>query len=165
MIKKFFKDITGITATEERIAQEKLVRLAEEEAAQLRKEQAAERKRVKKEQADARRIKKEEEEAKKLTPKDLATKKGEPWVDVIGFQVNKENVRNGFFELDWNDQWVEKLKFEGYGFDGDPEEEIIARWYRDICFHAAAEEGIDMSDREVGYINVRKLTEGKAEVK
>jgi hypothetical protein len=29
--------------------------------------------------------------------------------------VNKENVRNGFFELDWNDEFVVQLKQAGYG--------------------------------------------------
>ena len=47
--------------------------------------------------------------------------------------VNKENVRNGFFELDWNDHFVLQLKQEGYGADGDPDEEIVDRWFRELC--------------------------------
>jgi hypothetical protein len=76
---------------------------------------------------------KEAEETAKLSPKDRATKLKEPWVGVLNTHVNKENVRNGFFELDWNEQFVLKLKQEGYGFDGDKDEEIVDRWFRELC--------------------------------
>jgi hypothetical protein len=75
----------------------------------------------------------EVEEQTKLTPKDRATRKNEPWVGVLNTHVNKENVRNGFFELDWNDPFVLKLKQEGYGEDGDKDEEIVDRWFRELC--------------------------------
>jgi hypothetical protein len=76
---------------------------------------------------------KELEELAKLSAKDKATKLKEPWVGVLETHVNKDNVRNGFFELDWNDLFVLKLKQEGYGFDGDKDEEIIDRWFRELC--------------------------------
>jgi hypothetical protein len=91
---------------------------------------------------------------KPLTAKEIANKKKEPWVDVIGFKVNKDNIRNGFYELDWNDYFIIELKKEEYGFDGDPDEEIVSRWFRDVCMNAAAAEGIDMTDRAAGYLNV-----------
>lgn len=73
------------------------------------------------------------EELAKLTPKDRATKLKEPWVGVLNTHINKDNIRNGFFELDWNGQFVLKLKQEGYGFDGDKDEEIVDRWFRELC--------------------------------
>jgi hypothetical protein len=76
---------------------------------------------------------KEAEELAKLTEKDRATRRKEPWVGVLNTHVNKDNVRNGFFELDWNEPFVVKLKQEGYGFDGDKEEEIVDRWFRELC--------------------------------
>jgi hypothetical protein len=76
---------------------------------------------------------KEAEELAKLTEKERATRKKEPWVGVLQTHVNKDNVRNGFFELDWNDPFVVKLKQEGYGFDGDKDEEIVDRWFRELC--------------------------------
>jgi len=75
----------------------------------------------------------EAEELAKLTEKDRATRRKEPWVGVLNTHVNKDNVRNGFFELDWNEPFVVKLKQEGYGFDGDKEEEIVDRWFRELC--------------------------------
>jgi len=99
-----------------------------------------------------------------LTPKEIANKRKEPWVDVLSFKVNQDNIRNGFYELDWNDYFILELKREGYGYDGDPDEEIVDRWFRDICLNAAAETGVDLTNRSAGYINLTKLTGGNAEV-
>lgn len=75
----------------------------------------------------------EQEELAKLTPKERANRKKEPWVGVLNTHVNSDNVRNGFFELDWNEHFVLKLKQEGYGADGDLDEEIVDRWFRELC--------------------------------
>lgn len=152
MIKKFFKDVLGITAREE---EDRLAKLVEEdrlEKAKKKKEDLAEQRRLKKES--------------KLTPKQLATRKKEPWVGVVDFKINDENIRNGFFELDWNEYFIVQLKNEGYGYDGDPDEEIVERWYRDICAHVAAESGIQMESRPAGMLsrNVRKLPDNRSEI-
>jgi hypothetical protein len=89
---------------------------------------------AKKDEAEqALKIVQEQEEIAKLSPKDRATRKKEPWVGVLNTHVNKDNVRNGFFELDWNEPFVLKLKQEGYGYDGDKDEEIVDRWFRELC--------------------------------
>jgi hypothetical protein len=75
----------------------------------------------------------QEQELSKLSPKERATRLKEPWVGVLNTHVNQDNVRNGFFELDWNDLFVLKLKQEGYGADGDKDEEIVDRWFRELC--------------------------------
>ena len=106
----------------------------------------------------------EAEAQAKLTPKERATAKGEPWVAVLETHINKDNLKNGFFEIDWNDEFVLQLKQAGYGFDGDPPEEIVDRWFRELCKNVASEEGVDMTDRGAGFINVKKIAEGKSEV-
>ena len=106
---------------------------------------------------------KKAEETAKMTPKDRATARGEPWVSVLDTHVNKDNIRNGFFELDWNDEFVLQLKQAGYGFDGDPAEEIVDRWFRDIVRNMLNEEGLDPG-RGAGYINVVPIAKGKSEV-
>jgi hypothetical protein len=114
--------------------------------------------------AQAETTKAQELEAQaKATPKERATAKGEPWVAVLDTHVNKENVRNGFFELDWNDEFVLQLKQAGYGFDGDPDEEIVDRWFRDLASNMLVEEG-QSPNRGAGYINVSRLPNGKAQV-
>jgi ssDNA-specific exonuclease RecJ len=105
----------------------------------------------------------EAERQSKLTPKERATAKGEPWVSVLDTHVNKDNIRNGFFELDWNELFVVQLKQAGYGFDGDPDEEIVDRWFRDIVKNMLADEGLD-PNRGAGYINVVPIAKGKSEV-
>jgi hypothetical protein len=117
-----------------------------------------------KEQAQLETVKAKQEEAQaKLTPKERATARGEPWVDVLETHVNKDNIRNGFFELDWNNEFITQLKQAGYGFDEDPEEEIVDRWFRDLARNMLSEDGLDTS-RGAGYINVSRLPNGRAQV-
>lgn len=88
----------------------------------------------KKEEAEqALKTAKEQEDLAKLSPKERANRRKEPWVGVLNTHVNQDNIRNGFFELDWNDHFVLKLKQEGYGADGDKDEEIVDRWFRELC--------------------------------
>ena len=57
---------------------------------------------------------------KKTTKK--AKKSEEPMVKVLNLNVNPENPRNGFFELDWNDEFVNMLQQSGY--QGQSEEDL-----------------------------------------
>ena len=141
-MKEWIKKITGIAKLE----QDRKEALAGAEEAKLREEAA-----------------KEAETLAKLTPKERATAKGEPWVAVLDTKVNPENIRNGFFELDWNDLFIVQLRQAGYGFEGDPDEEIVDRWFRDIVSQMLSEEGMD-TNRGAGYINVVPIAKGKSEV-
>lgn len=105
----------------------------------------------------------EEELLKKRDPKAYATRKKEPWVGVLDVKVNEKNVRNGFFELDWNKYFVEQLIDAGYGVANDEEEEIVDRWFRDIVGNILDEEGLD-KERGSGYINVVPISKGKSEI-
>jgi len=107
----------------------------------------------------------EEESAllREKDPKEAATRKKEPYVAVLDTHVNKDNIRNGFFELDWNEYFILELKQNGYGEEGDPDEEIVDRWFRDIVYNMLQDEGLD-TDRGAGYINVVPISESKSEV-
>lgn len=118
-MRKFVEKLFGIDKI--RAEAERSIVLAEE-AAKAAKESTAAAERAQ-----------EAEDLAKLDPKARATRKKEPWVGVLNTHVNKDNVRNGFFELDWNDHFVLKLKQEGYGEDGDKDEEIVDRWFRELC--------------------------------
>lgn len=164
----WFKKITGIAAIEEKVEQAEAARRKQEEALEKLKEesrkielQAEERRKAHEEEA-ARLA--EEEAIAKLSPKERATKAGEPWVSVLNTHVNEDNIRNGFFELDWNDLFVEQLRQYGYGTEADPEEEIVDRWFRDIVSQMLTEEGMDPTQRGSGYINVVPISQGKSEV-
>jgi ssDNA-specific exonuclease RecJ len=141
-MKSWLKKITGI----EKLEQQRAESLANAAEAKVQEDAA-----------------KKAEALAKMTPKERASAKGEPWVSVLDTHVNKDNIRNGFFELDWNELFVLQLKQEGYGFDGDPDEEIVDRWFRDIVRNMLSEEGQDVT-RAAGYINVKPITPGKSEV-
>ena len=47
---------------------------------------------------------------KTKTPKDIATEKGEPWIQVIDTQINPESPSEGYFELDWNELFIKMLQ-------------------------------------------------------
>jgi hypothetical protein len=150
MIKNFFKKMLGIDKLEENL---KILKDMEIKAVAATAEaQLAETKA------------KEDERIAQMTPKERATIRGEPWVSVLDTHVNKENIRNGFFELDWNPEFIVQLKQAGYGFEGDPEEEIVDRWFRDLALNMIAEAGQDPSRASAGFINVSKLGGGKAVV-
>ena len=100
---------------------------------------------------------------KQRDPKVYHTRKKEPWVNVIDVKVNEENVRNGFFELDWNEYFIAQLIAAGYGVENDPEEEIVDRWFRDIVYNMLDEEGGDTT-RAAGHINVVPIAKGRSEV-
>ena len=93
--------------------------------------------------------------------KEAATKAGKPWVAVLDTQVNPDNIRNGFFELDWNNEFIEQLLDAGY--KGESQEEIVDAWFKTIIGQMLDEEGLD-STRERGFIKTDKLDDGKAEV-
>ena len=105
---------------------------------------------------------KEEVKIASLTPKEIATEKKEPWVAVLDTHVNKENVRNGFFELDWNEYFVLQLRSAGY--NGESDEAIVDKWFQELCRGVGAEEGVDMERRGSGFVNVNNLGNGKVEV-
>jgi len=143
MIKNLFKKMLGIDKLEENL---KVLKEMETKAVvETAKAQTA------------------EQEAK-MDPKARATARGEPYVAVLDTKVNPDNVRNGFFELDWNEEFVVQLKQAGYGFDGDPDEEIVDRWFRDLAANMLAEAGQDPNRSSAGYINVSKLPNGRAQI-
>ena len=97
-----------------------------------------------------------------LSPKDAATAKKEPFVAVLNTHINNDNIRNGFFELDWNEYFILKLKEAGYS--GETEEAIVDAWFKDLCRDVAMEEQVSMDRRGSGYINVTNLGNGRSEI-
>ena len=68
---------------------------------------------------------------KATTPKEAATKRGEPYVAIIGIELDQDNVGSGEFELDWNDAFLAKLVKAGY--EGKTDADIVDRWFQTIC--------------------------------
>ena len=89
-----------------------------------------------------------------------ATKDKKPWVAVLDTQVNPKDIKNGFFELDWNNEFIEQLLDVGY--KGETNEEIIDGWFKDVARTILTEQGHD-PQREAGHIKIVPRKDGKSE--
>lgn len=64
--------------------------------------------------------------------KTLANIDNEPWVKVVDVQFeDPKNPGSGFFELDWNQAFVQKLTDAGYS--GREDSDIVDQWFNDLC--------------------------------
>ena len=97
---------------------------------------------------------------KTIKKKDTKGKSEKPWVKVLDMNVSPDNPRNGFFELDWNDEFVNNLKQHGYL--GKSDEEIVDRWFQTLCRTIGNEQGVDASGS--GYVKINRRDDGKTEV-
>ena len=96
-----------------------------------------------------------------MKEKEEATKNGEPWVAVLDTKINEDNIRNGFFELDWSNEFIEKLLDARY--KGETNEQIVDGWFKTIASNILKEEGLDPT-RGAGYINVKDIGKDKSEI-
>lgn len=158
-IKSFVEKLTGIDKIKAKASAEAAdaLRLARE-AEEIAKEAS----RLAKEADEARKKAEQEERLAKMSPKDRATINKEPWVAVLETKVNKDNVRNGFFELDWNEYFVNQLKEAGY--QGKTGEEIVDQWFQELCRNVGSEADINMDRRGSGFVNRALRDDGLTEV-
>jgi hypothetical protein len=99
----------------------------------------------------------------KKTPKELATEAGEPWVEVLGMDIDPNNPGDGAFELDWNDKFVANLVRAGY--QGKTDQDIVDNWFKAVCRNVIQEnfeqEQADPTNRPS---NRRDLGNGRTEI-
>ena len=149
----FFDIITGKAkrdAEEARLAAQLLEALQVKKAANERK-------------AEAKAKKQAEAEAKKNDAKSLATAAGEPWVQVLNIDVDKDNPGQGAFELDWNDIFVARLLKSGY--QGKTDQDIVDNWFQDVCRNVVLETyQQEQADPETRASNRRDLGNGRTEI-
>jgi hypothetical protein len=103
------------------------------------------------------------EQKTKKTPKEIATAAGEPWVEVLGMDIDKDNLGNGAFELDWNDKFVANLVRAGY--QGKTDQDIVDNWFKTVCRNVIQEnfeqEQADPTNRPS---NRKDLGDGRVEI-
>ena len=63
--------------------------------------------------------------------KKVATLKGEPWVKVLKMELEQNKPGSGFFEIDFNEDFVEYLADNGY--EGKDNDSIVDGWFNDLC--------------------------------
>jgi hypothetical protein len=72
--------------------------------------------------------------------KDLATERGEPYVTILGMEVDPDNLHQGAFELDWNEKFVANLVRAGYQMKpDDTDNDIVDRWFQAVCRNVVLE--------------------------
>jgi hypothetical protein len=99
--------------------------------------------------------------------KELATERGEPYVAVLGMDVDLENLHQGAFELDWNEIFVARLIKAGYMMKkDDTDAEIVDRWFQNVCRHVVMETWEqEQAMRNSGiYVQSRDIGGGRSEV-
>ena len=90
---------------------------------------------------------------KKKTEKELATEAGEPWVSVLGMELDDGSLERGAFELDWNDLFVAKLVRAGY--QGKTDNDIVDNWFQDVCRNVV----LESYEQEQAQRNVENIDE------
>jgi|688.fasta_scaffold1008095_2 hypothetical protein len=105
--------------------------------------------------------------AEKKSDKELATEKGEPWVQVLRIDVDPNNLHQGAFELDWNEIFIARLVKAGYMIKReDTDAEIVDRWFQNVCRHVVMEtwEQEEAIKKSGIYVQSRDIGGGRSEV-
>ena len=85
---------------------------------------------------------KHEEISQDAYDKAVATIRKQPWVNVVKMGVNPSNVAAGYFELDWNEEFIAMLYENGYV--GQSDEEVVNKWFNDVCRTVLIQEKADL---------------------
>lgn len=105
-------------------------------------------------------------EKKKLTPKESATRAGEPYVEIVKIDIDKNNPSYGSFELDWNEHFIKKLRSMGY--PGETDETVVDLWFQSVCRNILMEtyeqDAANRSSDNIRYINRKNIGNGKTEI-
>lgn len=97
---------------------------------------------IKKKKPDAKPDAKPEPRPKKTekTAKEIATEKGEAYVNIISLDVDPTDISNGSIELDWNEKFVADLVRHGYMMNSkDTDSDIVDRWFTAVCRNVVLE--------------------------
>lgn len=103
------------------------------------------------------------------TAKEIATEKGEAYINIVSMDVNPEDISNGSFELDWNDKFIADLVRHGYMMDPkDTDADIVDRWFTAVCRNVVLEtyeqyEAINGPERD-RFVKTRNIGDGRSEV-
>jgi len=90
---------------------------------------------------DAGKLLEEETVIESKYDKEAATAAGEPWVNVLRMGIDPDNVVQGYFELDWNDEFVVML--QEAGINGASDEDVVNKWFNAVCKTVLIQEKAD----------------------
>lgn len=103
-----------------------------------------------------------------LTPKELATKNGEPYIDIVSMEVDPNDINSGAFEFDWNDKFIVNLIKAGYKLrEDDTDQDLVDRWFLTVCRNVSMEvfeQHQADPDNRLRIVRSRPLGNGRSEV-
>ena len=104
---------------------------------------------------------------RKKTAMELATERGEPYVGIVSFDIDSQDINQGSFELEWNDKFIMNLIRAGYQMKpNEPEDVIVDRWFQNICRNVVMETWEqEQAMRASGiYVRTTDIGNGRSEV-
>ena len=100
--------------------------------------------------------------------KDIATEKGEPYVNILSMDIDPDDMQNGAFELDWNDLFIARLVKSGYMMSpNDTDADIVDRWFTAVCRNIVLEtyeQYEAMNPERDRVVKTRNIGDGRSEV-
>jgi len=97
--------------------------------------------------------------------KQIATEKGESYVNMISMEVDPNDMQNGSFELDWNDKFVADLIRHGYQMSPkDTDSDIVDRWFTAVCRNVVLETFEQYEAMNNRVVKSRDVGDGRSEV-
>jgi len=98
--------------------------------------------------------------------KELATERGEPYINVVAVELDPDNIGAGAFELDWNDKFLANLVRAGFQKQpNEPEHVIVDRWFQEICRNVVLETyEQEQADPDLRRVSKRNLGDGRTEI-
>lgn len=87
-----------------------------------------------------KRLFKRKKSPRQLTPKEIATQRGEAWVEIKAVHISTTDPGVGSFDIDWNPKFLADLIRHGYQMSAnDTDADIVDRWFTEVCRNVALE--------------------------
>lgn len=102
--------------------------------------------------------------SKKKSAKELATERGEPYIEILSMDVNPNDINTGAFEFDWNDKFIANLIRAGY--QGKTDADLVDQWFQNVCRNVVLEtyEQYEAMNNDSRYMQSRDLGDGRREI-
>lgn len=99
------------------------------------------------------------------TAKDIATERGESYVNILSMEIDPDGMGMGSFELDWNEKFIADLVRHGYMMDqNDTDADIVDRWFTNVCRNVVLETYEQYEAMSNRVVKSRDVGGGRSEV-
>ena len=98
--------------------------------------------------------------------KDIATEKGESYINILSMDLDPGNLNYGSFELDWNEKFIADLVRHGYMMNpNDTDADIVDRWFTTVCRNIVLETyEQEQAINPTRVVKSRDIGDGRSEV-